>query len=425
MRFAIGAALTLALFPFVAREARAAGFMVRENSAENVGMVYAGQASRADEAATVFSNPAGMMHLAGPEVELGAAVVFPSIHFSGSATAAGTIPISGTQGGQAGQITGIPDFYAVFDLANNLRFGLAVTAPFGNTTNYKSDFVGRYQGIKQEALSADINPNIAWRITDKVSIGAGISAQWLKVEQSAAVPQFLIAQKPLPDTVFLFNGHGWGVGYNAGLLLEPNATTRLGFTYRSGIDHKLTGSLDFDSNDLIGLPNGPATATGLNLPAEAAASFTHDWTPQWTGSFELQYDMWGSFKQVTVASQSPPLGEAEFYRSSWMLTAGAIYHLNQQLAFRGGFGWDQSPVTDKDRTVSIPDDDRLMVGIGAGYTVAPGAVVDFGYAHYFGLRNPPMTGSVNALDPFTQAIALTGNFHNYLDYVALSFRYAL
>jgi long-chain fatty acid transport protein len=223
----------------------------------------------------------------------------------------------------------------------------------------------------------------------------------------------------------LFDAHGWGVGYNAGLLLEPNATTRLGFTYRSGVDHKLTGSLDFDSADVLGLPSGPATATGLNLPAEAAVSFTHDWTPQWTGSFELQYDMWGSFKQVTVESQAPPLGEAEFYRNVWMLSAGAIYHLGQQFALRGGFGWDQSPVTDKFRTVSIPDADRLMLGVGAGYTVAPGAVVDLGYAHYFGLTNTPITGSANALDPFTHAVVLTGNFHNSLDYLALSFRYAL
>lgn len=425
MRFATGAGLTLALAPLVLDQAHAAGFMVRENSAENVGMAYAGQASRADEAATVFNNPAGMMHLSTPEVELGAAVVFPSIHFSGSSVAAGVIPVTGTQGGQGGQTTGIPNFYAVFDLANNLRFGLAVTVPFGNTTNFKPGFVGRYQGIKQVALSADINPNVAWRINDKVSIGGGISAQWLKIEQSAAVPQFLIAQQPLPDTDFLLNSHGWGIGFNAGLLLEPNMTTRLGFTYRSGVDHKLTGSLDFDSADLIGLPSGAATVTGLNLPAQAAASFTHDWTPQWTGAFELHYDMWGSFKEVSVTSQNPPLLEPEFYRNSWLISAGAIYHWSDRLALRGGFGWDQSPVTDKFRTVNVPDADRLMVGAGAGFTVVPGAVVDFGYAHYFGTHPATVTGSVNSIDPFTRAIVLSGNFHNYLDYVALSFRYAL
>ena len=428
MRFVQAAVYSAVILPLLAgNQAFAGGFMVRENSAESLGMVYAGDASRADEAATVFDNPAGMMHLAGPEVELGAAVVFPSIHFvDGAAKAAGTIPISGDLGGQAGQIAGIPHFYAVFDISDNLRAGLAVTAPFGNETNYGPGFVGRYQGIKTLALSADINPNIAWRINNMVSIGGGISAQWLKVEQSAAIPQFLILQNPVPDASFLFNAHGWGVGYNAGLLLEPNTTTRLGFTYRSGIDHKLSGSLDFTGvAPVLPLMSGPATGSGLNLPGTAAVSFTHDWSASWSGSAELQYNMWSSFKNVVVTSANPDLSEAEHYRDSWMITAGATYHATQQLALRAGFGWDQTPVLNGFRTVGIPDANRLMIGAGAGYTVAPGIVVDLGYAHYWGASNPPIDGSVNALDPFTHAIALTGTYHNFLDYVALSVRYAL
>ena len=426
MRFVRSAALPLALIPLLAwNTANAAGFSVHENSAENLGLVFAGEGSRADEAATVFNNPAGMTHLAAPEVELGAAVVFPSVHFSGSATAAGVIPIPGTQGGEAGQIAGIPDFYAAFRLTDDLWGGLAVTAPFGNTTNYGPTFVGRYQGIKTLALSADINPNIAWRISDKVSVGAGISAQWLKVEQSAAVPQFLIAQQAVPDTVFLFNGRGWGIGYNVGLLLSPNDTTRLGFTYRSGVNHKVSGSLDFDANDLIGAVSGPASASGLDMPGTAGVSFTHDWTPAFTASAELQYTSWSSFKQVVITSGNSPLTQLEHYRDNWMISAGGIYRVTDTLRLRAGIGWDQTPVTDRYRTVGVPDSSRFMIGVGAGYTVGPGMIVDFGYAHYFGTQDPPMGASVNSIDPLTHAVALTGTYHNFLDYVALSFRYAL
>ena len=152
---------------------------------------------------------------------------------------------------------------------------------------------------------------------------------------------------------------------------------------------------------------------------------THDFTPQWTGAFEIQYDMWNSFKTVTVTSQNAPLLEPEGYRNSWMVSAGAIYHWSDQLAFRGGFGWDQSPVTDQFRTLNVPDADRLMAGIGAGYRFTQRLNVDFGYAHYFGTHPATVTGSVNSIDPFTKAIVLTGNFNNSLDYVALSFRYAL
>src|SRR5438105_7652384 len=220
MRMRITAAMSVALLGCTATHALAAGFRVREKSAESVGMVFAGDASRADEAATVFSNPAGMIRLA-PEVEGTIAGVLPNLHFTGSATAAGTIPISGDQGGQPGQSTGVPALFGVFGINPDIKVGIAVTVPFGLEINYGPNFVGRYQGIKLRALSADINPAVAWRVNDKVSIGAGISAQWFKVEQSAAIPQFLILQAAVPDASFLFSGTDWAVGYTFGLLLTP------------------------------------------------------------------------------------------------------------------------------------------------------------------------------------------------------------
>ncbi len=419
------AALSSILLSLTAHEAVASGFMGRENNAEGVAMAQAGNASRADDPATVFNNPAGMVRLSDPAVEIGAVGFFPSFHFSGSATAAGTIPISGTQGGQSGQAALIPNFYVVAPLSDRLWAGLAVTVPYGDTINYKSMFVGRYQGIKSFIVSADINPNIAWKITDKVSVGGGISAQWLKVEDSAAIPQFLIAKAAVPDAVYMLNGSSWAVGYNLGLLLQPTDVTRLGFTWRSGIDHKLTGSLDF-TNALIPVASGPATASGVDLPGIAAVSFTHDFTPQWSASAEMQYDLWSSFKQVTVTSQNPPLLQPEHYRDSWMFSVGGAYRPMTQLALRAGIGWDQSPVSDRYRTVGIPDTDRLMLGVGAGYSFAPGVVVDLSYAHYLALGHSSVTGSVNSVDPFTHAVVLTGDYNNNTaDYVAIDFKFAL
>jgi long-chain fatty acid transport protein len=416
--------MSVALLGCAVNQAFASGFMVREKSAESLGMVFAGDASRADEAATVFNNPAGMIRLA-PEVEGTLAGVLPHVHFSGSATAAGVIPITGDQGGQPGQSTAIPALFGVFGISPDIKVGLAVTVPFGLEINYGPNWVGRYQGIKLRALSADINPAVAWRVNDKVSIGAGISAQWFKVEESAAIPQFLILQAPVPDASFLFNGSNWNIGYNFGLLLSPNETTRLGFTYRSAIDHIAKGSLDFTgASPFLPVQSGAAKASGLNMPGDFAASFTHDFTPQFSASAELQYDFWGAFKQVTVTSANTPLVQIEHYRNSWMFTMGGIYRLTPVLQLRGGLGWDQSPVTDRYRTVGVPDADRYMIGIGAGYAFTPGTVLDFGFSHYFG-KDPTVTGSVNSVDPFTQAIVLTGKYHNTLDFLALSLRFAL
>jgi long-chain fatty acid transport protein len=426
MRSGLSAGLPLGLLAVLgAGEAMASGFMVRENSAEALGSVFAGNGSRADEAATVFNNPAGMMALPGPEVELAAGVVLPSVHFSGGASVLGTTPISGTNGGEAGQITGIPSFYAVFGISDNIRAGLAVTTPFGNTINYKPDWVGRYVGIKIVAQSADINPNIAWRLNDHVSIAAGVSAQYLKLEASAAIPQFAIFQAPVPDAYELFDGHDWGFGYNFGLLLQPKDDTRLGFTYRSRIGHRLSGSIDFTgANPLLGLASGPANA-GANLPATADVSFTHDFTPRWTVSADLQFNEWSTFKQIIIRSANAPIVNVEHYRDSWMISAGPEYRWSDVLTLRAGLGWDQSPVTDRYRTVFVPDSNRFMLGIGAGYHFNAATTIDFGYAHYFGTVNPTMDKSVSATDPVTHAITLTGNYHNALDYLALSLRYAL
>src|SRR5438874_7164773 len=210
-------------------QALASAFMVRENSAEGLATAYAGNGSRADEAATAFNNPAGMTHISGDEVQVGAAVVFPSLSFNGSAKVF-TTTIPGTNGGQPGQITGIPHLYGVFDLTDRLKAGLAITAPFGNATNYGPSFSGRYVGIKESAISVDINPSLAYRVNDSISVGGGVSAQYAKLEASSAIAQFLILGPTVPDATFLFKADDWGFGFNFGVLADLGNETRLGLT---------------------------------------------------------------------------------------------------------------------------------------------------------------------------------------------------
>src|SRR5882757_6666024 len=143
--------------------ASAAGFMVRENSTETVAMSYAGSGSRASGADTVFANPAGMTQIKGNELEAGSVIILPSFQFNGVARAGGT-PIAGNNGGDSGRAAFIPNLYGTFELGDGFSAGIAVTAPFGNATEYDKAWFGRYLGTKTSALSADINPNIAYRI---------------------------------------------------------------------------------------------------------------------------------------------------------------------------------------------------------------------------------------------------------------------
>ena len=154
MKRALLSATALALVGqfFQASDAVASGFMVREHSAEGLATSYAGDGSRADEAATVFNNPAGMMHLNGDEVQIGTAVIFPTIRYSGSASIAGIAPLPGDNGGNGGQIMSIPHLYGVWTINDRLKAGIAVTIPFGLVTNYGTTWIGRYLAMKTMAL---------------------------------------------------------------------------------------------------------------------------------------------------------------------------------------------------------------------------------------------------------------------------------
>ena len=73
----------------------------------------------------------------------------------------------------------------------------------------------------------------------------------------------------------------------------------------------------------------------------------------------------------------------ENWKDTFYFGAGADYKLTDKLTLKGGVGYDQSPVTYSNRTTRIPDGDRFIVGIGAGYQITNSARVEFGYAHLF------------------------------------------
>ena len=89
---------------------------------------------------------------------------------------------------------------------------------------------------------------------------------------------------------------------------------------------------------------------------------------------------------------------------------------------RAGLGWDESPITDAYRDTGVPDKDRYMIGIGAGYKFSDSQSLDVGYAHYFAAGHATMNSSVNNTDPIT-GVVLQGRYNNALDYLALTYRF--
>ena len=402
--------------------ALAAGFLIRENSSIGVGMAYAGGGSLAESAATVFANPAGMTRLSQDEMEAGVAMIIPSFEFKGSATVFGT-PIPGDTGGNSGRLAAIPSLYGTFALTDDLKAGIAVTVPFGNATNYGSTWYGRYLATKTSAVSYDINPNLAWKLSDSVSIGAGFSAQYFKLDVTSAIAQSLIFQAPVPDAFNRFVGHDWSFGYNFGLLAQIDESNRIGVTYRSGVDHDLEGSLNFTgASPLLGLISGSAHSEA-NLPGTAGVSLTHDVDPDLTLSADVQYTHWSVFRDIVVQSANPPAVYKQNYRDAWMFAAGGRYVLNPEWTLRGGLAWDETPVTSAFRTVNLPDTDHFLLALGSSWQIGEGLILDGAYEHSIAFARPNMNISANNTDPITHVVVLHGQYDVNVDVVAFSVRY--
>ena len=158
--------------------AHGAGFSLIEQSVSAMGNAYAGAAASAEDATTVYFNPAGMVYLPQSQLVVGAHAIRPSGHFNneGSVSALGR-PGTG-EGGDLGSWAVVPNLYYSHVVTPDIRIGIAVNAPFGLKTEYDKDWIGRFQAMKSELKTYNINPAVAFRVNDRLSLGLGVSVMY-------------------------------------------------------------------------------------------------------------------------------------------------------------------------------------------------------------------------------------------------------
>ncbi len=427
----LGAILVCALG---AHEAQASGFAIRENSAEALGTAFAGNASSATFLSTIFNNPAGMTQFTGDRAQLDASLILPSTRFEGTATQTcafcgpgpgpATFTTFGEGSGNGGQAAFVPAAYILHSFSDDLKFGFALTVPFGLSTSYPTNWVGRYFGIRSNLETLDLNPNIAYRVNQWLSVGAGFSAQYLYADLTNAIDFTEPTGTLLPDGRARVHGDDWGFGGNVGILLQPWDSTNIGLTYRSQIDHTISGSLDVST--FLGSTSTPAKAK-LTTPDSVDLSITQKLTDKLRLAMDLQWTHWSVFQNLTVdASGSGAVlsSTPEHFRDTWFASVGGTYNWDDHWTFRAGVAFDETPVRDQDRTVRLPDANRFWIAFGAGYKFSDGFSVDLGVAHIF-MGDGSLNSSVNSTTHgfFGTVDKISGKFSNMVDLVSLQTRF--
>jgi long-chain fatty acid transport protein len=387
------------LFLVMSGSASASGFALIEQSASGLGNAFAGGAAGAEDASTVFFNPAGMTRLNGKQVAVAGHFILPSAKFNG---VGGANTISG---GDAGGLAFAPNAYFVMEVKPGVKAGIGLNAPFGLQTEYNQSWQGKYLGIKSKLQTINLNPSVAFQVNDALSLGLGLDYQHISGELSN------YGGPILGNGTVKGTDNAWG--YNLGALYNLNSTTRIGAAYRSAISYNLKGSL------LTSLPfaNGPVSLA-VKLPDTFSLSAFH----QSSDSYEIMADVtwtgWSAFKQVNVldAKGVSVTNTIENWRNTVRASVGATHHYNDHWSARAGLAYDQTPVTDAFRTVRVPDSNRTWLALGGQYKPGKDCAVDFGYAHLF-MDN----AAINQASPGS---TLTGSYKNSVDILSVQYTYS-
>jgi long-chain fatty acid transport protein len=416
---------------FAAGQAQGSAFAINEISGSGLGNAYAGGAAAAEDASTVWSNPAGMVRIPTMQAVAALHIVTPSIKFNDNGSVAAFNQPLGDDGGDAGTHNYIPNMYFSTPITKELFFGLGVNAPYGLVTHYGSGFIGRYQGIESDLKTVNVQPALAWKIDDAWSVGFGIN--WQRVEATltqstnysaamaagaqaaaaagaipAALIQPIIAATPGLDGSGKIDGEDSAWGWNIGVLWNLDAKQRIGVHYRSSMKYNIDGNVSFSNpippvpstvpaqlapvvasiaNSVNTSPTSPLQNGGvtldIELPASVNVSYFGAIDDKWDIMADVKWTGWSSIPRFTVVrTNGVVLRDEEWnYEDSWRLSAGANYRYSDQWMFRGGIAWDQTPTNDTHRSVRLPDSDRVWLSAGAQYKWDKNWKFDVGFTY--------------------------------------------
>lgn len=387
-------------------------FQIAEQSASGIGNAFAGGAAVAEDASTVWYNPAGMTRLSHPQVVGSGHYIVPSFKANVISASTALGPIGGG-GGDAGEAALVPNLYATFPVSQRFALGAGVNAPFGLATDYDSTWAGRYYALRSDIKTVNLNLAGAFKFHDALSLGVGVNRQHLDAELSQAVDFATLCT----GVILIFpsagacglgggfsqpnnpndgkgkvtaKGDAWG--YNAGILSQLGAT-RVGLAYRSKMKYKLDGTFDITEGAnvptaLLTDPNFRLVDSGasaeVTLPATASLSVYQNIGSAWALMADVTRTYWSVLPELRIKFDSGQKDQVNTLNLKTVnrYSIGATYKPNAAWTLRTGVALDKSPVSDPTTaTPRLPDSDRRWLSVGAGLQTSTSLGFDVAYTY--------------------------------------------
>src|SRR5271157_5977949 len=158
--------------------AYAGGIALYEFGTPDVGLAAAGYAARAQDASTVFTNPAGMSRLDKSQVLIGAQALYGKMEFSPNSST----NVTGLDGGNAVGWAPGGSLFVVQKINQDWSIGFGALSYFGLSENYGDSWVGRYYVQKASLIGMTLTPAISYRVNDWLSLGVGLNAMRASID---------------------------------------------------------------------------------------------------------------------------------------------------------------------------------------------------------------------------------------------------
>lgn len=411
-----------------AGSAAASGFQLQNQNGAGTGLAYAGAAAVAEDASTIFFNPAGMTYLPeGRNFSVGGTVIDRSVEFTDTGTTpmpvinpltglpTGAFHPVGGNGGDGGGASLVPNFFYSGTLTPQLRWGIGVSPTYGSETEYDDTFAGRFSGRYTSVHQININPSLAYKVSETVSLGVGLNYAQNEVEFRQTTP-FVGA----PSALLKGDDSAWG--YNLGAMFQVSPATRIGVSYRSKIKFNLEGTQQVAA---LGV-NLPITAK-LETPDIFSLAFSHKLNPQTELLADATWTGWSSVQALTplhAVAGVPTTAPLRYnFDDTWRVGVGVKYQYNDAWNLRAGVAYDQTPVPNAaSRTMTVPDSDRTWLAFGARWTMSKDTTLDLGYAHIFFKDSNTARAVMNTAETATLQ-TVRGNFKTSANLFSVQLNY--
>ncbi|MDC7691087.1 OmpP1/FadL family transporter [Vogesella indigofera] len=376
-------------------------------------------AAEAANASTIFYNAAGMTKLEGTNFSGALSLVAPSVEYSNAQATYPTASISplnaNVKGQTGGKITedliAVPQMYLTHQLNNKVTVGLGIYVPFASSTEYQRDSVLRYNLNATELTTMDINPTVAFKLSEQHSVAVGVLAQhaeaklrqyanfgYLLARGAGATGAALLNSNGTADGYADVEGDDWGFGYNLAWLWDVNDSTRLGVNYRSKIEHTLTGTAKWNKDlagaagaaalNAAGYKDSESAKVDITTPEALSVHGMHKLNSKTNLFADVTWTKHSRFDKALLVYGNAKTGQGNTtyltpaWKDTYKVSLGGSYQYTEPLQLRAGIAYDKSPVPNDDRRLAtIPDNDRIWLSFGGKYDLNKQSSIDFAYSY--------------------------------------------